>query len=143
MPTADGDGTDKMTNDEKYILGTLTERIESLHEKIDTHVKDENKTFVNIENKIDNIDYAINNVQANGRKGLNESIQDVMNKIIEVNNKLTEHISSSPINWRLGDTFKKINIRKTLFVIIATIYIWFASNPIDRINMIKHLLGII
>lgn len=83
----------------------------TLRKALDIHVDDEIKTWErvtghikDVEGKVDNVAYKIDNVKVNGKRGLTESMQDIYSKLDELH-KLTEstratkNLKSAVKNW--------------------------------------------
>ncbi len=76
-----------------FTINTLNDKIDGIEKKQD----DTNIWVRTINSKVSDIQYKIENVQCNGRKGLNESMQDIYNKVGELNAEKKKEILNIPI----------------------------------------------
>lgn len=71
----------------KELFGNINTQLEQLSEKLDTHIKNfstVNETLLKTSNHVYEIQRTLDNVSANGNKGLSASFTDVYNKLTEM-----------------------------------------------------------
>jgi hypothetical protein len=121
--------TRKMPRKKSSNCSDLTRSINDLHTKFDAHTLDETVKFANMACDLTRIQFAIDNVNANGRKGLNESFQDLYKAVTE----LRRADSKLFLNRSVRDVlFNKSWIGKAVLLIVLYIVT----------NTILHAMGI-
>lgn len=87
--------------------------------------------------KIDKVQYSIDNVTANGRKGLNESIQDIHSEIRTLRNEIQDY------SWlkylKSGKLGSKIIIGAIFYLVISTVFHLLGIKQIDLFRIFSIL----
>lgn len=119
------------------------EAIKDINTVIKKHIEDEDIRDKSLHAKVDKIQYTIENVQVNGRKGLNESFQDIYSAISDLKNKEKQHLLNKPIRevFRAKTWLGKAAWGLVLYVLITTILHSFGVN-LDLRDFVKFLAKI-
>jgi hypothetical protein len=125
----------------------LKEGMDSIHEKLDAHIVDEEKEFQEIRlstqkvaDKAEAIQRTLDNVSANGNRGLSTSLTDIYEKLKDLE-KITEGAKARTEFWLSAQKIINTNaLLKPFKSKIGTIV--YAIAFVIIINTILHSLGI-
>ena len=102
------DEIDEIFQERKIAFAEFKTSIHSLHDKIDKHIEDETKEFLSIKNTLEKntehtlaIQKTIDDVSANGNKGLNASFNDMYSKLTELE-KVTQGARARAKFWTVA-----------------------------------------
>jgi hypothetical protein len=104
------------TGDQMQFERTIHKELKSIREAIEKHIDEENKRDEILHAKVDKIQYTIDNVQVNGRKGINESFQDVYLKIGQLQAVDRKSLMNKPLREII---FSKSWLAKGLWILFA------------------------
>jgi hypothetical protein len=150
----------KNQSDIESAVPRLETQIEKLHDKLDSHIEEETREFVELRHRIGEsvaqsaaIQRTLDNVSANGNRGLSASLTDVYEKLKDLE-KLTEGARTRNEFWHAAQKMVDTNIFLKpfkskvgaiiyliiLIVIINTILHGFGIE-FDAMNLIKSIIS--
>ena len=138
---------DNIAEKQEKIVTSLTDSLKALHTKLDSHIEDESHEFLQIRNglnraagHVESIQQTLDNVSANGNKGLSNSMTDIYDKLKDLQHltegaRARQHFWTSAKELMATAWFLKLFTNKWSFIFVIGFILLL-------VNSFTHALGI-